>query len=65
MKSISLIFVLALGGCTHGFYPGNYALGEELCKDNGGLKSITVGPIYFDIHCNNDAVFIDKRKIEK
>lgn len=63
MKIISLIFVLALSGCTHGFYPDNYAVAEELCKNNNGLKSIDIGPIYFDVYCNNNAAFIDRRKI--
>jgi len=61
-KIMSLIGALALTGCTAYSYPSNYAEAEELCKDNNGVMKLDVGPVYFDVYCNNNATFLNMEK---
>ena len=64
MKTIiGLILTLILAGCTAYSYPGNYAKAEELCEDNGGVKHLYSGPVYFDVDCKNGARFENLRKL--
>jgi hypothetical protein len=61
MKKIILILsmVMLLGGCGVPTYKADIEKAEELCANNGGIRSIRV-PSWgdgFSISCNNGAQF--------
>jgi hypothetical protein len=62
-KIIGIACILALAGCEFNTYPGNYTKADALCKANGGVKKLLVGPAYFDITCNNGATFPAQPKV--
>jgi len=57
MKKYLLLLVLFTAGCSNTVGPEHMVQAEKLCKNNAGLRSITMGTLRFDVYCNNDAVF--------
>ena len=58
-KYITMLAVMLLVGCTQSVGPLHLAEAEVLCKKNGGVRSLTMGTLRFDVYCNNNAIFKD------
>ena len=62
-KFIIMLTALLIVGCSNTVAPSHMAEAEVLCKQNGGVRSVLMGTLHFDVYCNNNAIFEDVTKV--
>lgn len=59
MKYIyALVLASALAGCSDTVSRSQIAIALDLCKDHGGVDTATMGPLFYNVRCADNTIFV-------